>query len=863
MRIWVTFFLILISLATVFSQESIVNIANVYTADCSLVYVEVCVEDTFGFVHELAREDFDLWENTEPVNSSAWELTRDCPPGVTKVDIVLLLDISGSMDDDVDSLRAKIPRFVRGIAAADYRIAIVMFDGCEVEVSGVREIVRTDFEGSCTWDPEGPDNWADDSTTFSCLFQASTFFTSGSGYEDPYGAMVYAAQTLEFRPSARTIFVLFTDERPQVRTGCEPFLDYSEAGLQGIIDSMINYEISVMPVTPHDGNFAGSGDVVYYEGYYELGPATGGNWFHLYDPFNDLIDSVTSAIVADTCCYLLAFKSEYICAGSSQVVVEVEPFGMDSATYFSICPPEPTILMPQPCFGITSCPHQVVKVYFETVNTALIPNSLIFKIAGENYDIFSNYNQMHWILPDTMLFDPLIPWAHYDTVHFSFSRAIEEGDCDLELEECYFIVDLEPPIPYQPDPPDGGVINYPDPVPSISIVDSPAGISPQVFTNCSHVTVTTNGAPMSGFSLNWDGLTLEIHGLYFGVNSLVEICLVGLPDAPDYDYCTPNDTTYCWEFMVTSEGPYGEVIFPEPNTYSACDDQEIIFRLTTDNSLNADSIVVKVNGQDFDMASGYLLLSGPDTLLSFTPPAGFWSDGQIVEAELIKANDIYGNALENRPSISFMIDLSAPLSTFEQPGEIIITDPAPLIVLSLEDCLSGVNPDSIFLEIDGIPYSNIDFDYDDQEGVLTFNPNHLGLYFGLGDTITILLKACDSPDYCAANCADSVWYFFVAPRVECYAYPNPFTPNGDQFNDLVGFDYPEMFIRPAILTVYTLRNERVWRSRIPRLESFKDFEERSWNGKDDRGKAMPGGIYLYTIEVDNKVVCNGSVILAR
>ena len=73
--------------------------------------------------------------------------------------------------------------------------------------------------------------------------------------------------------------------------------------------------------------------------------------------------------------------------------------------------------------------------------------------------------------------------------------------------------------------------------------------------------------------------------------------------------------------------------------------------------------------------------------------------------------------------------------------------------------------------------------------------------------------------------------------------PNPFTPNDDGFNDYVSFKYPEMDTRTAVVRIFNLRGLKV-----NELHHFSGTEYR-WGGRDEGGKTLDPGVYLYILEI--------------
>jgi len=87
--------------------------------------------------------------------------------------------------------------------------------------------------------------------------------------------------------------------------------------------------------------------------------------------------------------------------------------------------------------------------------------------------------------------------------------------------------------------------------------------------------------------------------------------------------------------------------------------------------------------------------------------------------------------------------------------------------------------------------------------------------------------------------------------------PNPFTPNNDGYNDYVEFKYPEMYDQEPIIQIYNLRGRK-----IRELKDFSGYECR-WYGKDDNGRELEPGVYIYILEVQGNKISNGTITLIR
>jgi hypothetical protein len=89
------------------------------------------------------------------------------------------------------------------------------------------------------------------------------------------------------------------------------------------------------------------------------------------------------------------------------------------------------------------------------------------------------------------------------------------------------------------------------------------------------------------------------------------------------------------------------------------------------------------------------------------------------------------------------------------------------------------------------------------------------------------------------------------------ARPNPFTPNNDGYNDQIEFNYSGLGLRNPSLQIFDVNGISVW-------SSHNGVDNRFiWNGRDDRGREVLPGVYLYSVREQGNNVASGYVVVAR
>jgi len=147
-------------------------------------------------------------------------------------------------------------------------------------------------------------------------------------------------------------------------------------------------------------------------------------------------------------------------------------------------------------------------------------------------------------LPDTGAF------ISGDSVYYELVDAEDETGCTLSTPASgWFLVDLDPPEFSDEQPEDGIMVGGIPSTISLIITDEYAGVDENtiylIVDGTDTFTVDSTRLTFSDSTLQFDPI-----GLYsWGAGDTVEICVYSA-DLVDSTYCGPNGDTFCWEFMV-------------------------------------------------------------------------------------------------------------------------------------------------------------------------------------------------------------------------------------------------------------------------------------------------------------------------
>ena len=135
-------------------------------------------------------------------------------------------------------------------------------------------------------------------------------------------------------------------------------------------------------------------------------------------------------------------------------------------------------------------------------------------------------------------------------------------------------------------------------------------------------------------------------------------------------------------------------------------------------------------------------------------------------------------------------------------------------------------------------------------------------YYSLALIDTFLTIEPDSTTYCEF-CLD---YTSAENKEISYSefslsnYPNPFYPN-QTGNTTISFTSAGN-IKEATITIYNQRGQKVRTLECINRVNAKETET-IWNGRDEKGKLVNSGVYLYTLEIDKREIASNKMIVLR
>ncbi|MCD6501058.1 hypothetical protein J7L01_00510, partial [bacterium] len=440
--------------------------------------------------------------------------------------------------------------------------------------------------------------------------------------------------------------------------------------------------------------------------------------------------------------------------------------------------------------SISSCDPEYVLLRLWD-DDDVVDSTISLEVDGTIYNYPDHMTYDH--TTDILEFDPAPPFDPVDEIRVRLISAEDSLGNPLDSSaflDWTFFVDRVPPEALFAAP--LGAIHTTRPLFDLDVWDTLAGVNPDSII----LTIDGTDFRIGDAGLTWSASALGGHirfdpsaalpPMSWAGGDTVEWCVHLVDLADDYaddDGCMPNATDTCWRFEVVPGGPVGQILYPFEGWFVACDPDSIIMLLsdTEHDALIEDSIEVIVARSAWGL-NDTLRYCLDSTELSYDPTTGgLWyhpdppfEDAETVFVAITNAMDTLFNGLEAGDSVTFYLDYSPPYIVSQTPiPDATVNDIHQDICVGLFDDMSGIDPSSIELTVNGTIYSVGDAGITWDGENICLVPEDIGLRFWGGDTVDVCIASFDSPDTCGPNAMDSCWRFYIAPGGPLATIVNP------------------------------------------------------------------------------------------
>ena len=268
------------------------------------IYLSVAVNRYGEGISTLTKNNFQATENGVLQTDYFDVIPPAAGGGVRVVDIVFLMDNSGSMEEEQNAVRDNVIEFVNDLVASDidYTLGLCRFGAFQ---NGGNPIIEDN--GTLSTNPE--------------YFKNDVWNRNviHGGHEPGWDALYEAVNGFAFRPGSQKVFILITDECV-THPGDTNYGDYSyDDALNALTDKSITLFSLI------DLDYTNS-----IEDYGAIAEATNGQYFDIYSSFDVIFDYISSQ-VANT--YRITYKSSNPAFdGNERHVVVTVTYQGDQAT---------------------------------------------------------------------------------------------------------------------------------------------------------------------------------------------------------------------------------------------------------------------------------------------------------------------------------------------------------------------------------------------------------------------------------------------------------------------------------------------------------------------------------------------------
>ncbi len=257
------------------------------------------IEETGQYLKDLGTENVFFYEGQVKIED--FTLGKDTSGGVNQADIIFVLDVTGSMTNEIDGVKENIIEFADSLSyqGIDFRLGMVTFKD---QVENIYDF---------TSNVQQFQQYVNDQ------------YANGGGDlpENSLDALMAATQ-FDFRPAANRTFIWITDASYHINNSNTPLVP------QDVVNEMLTHAIE-----PHC-----IGSNAYQQDFYNpiLFP-TGGDFFDINGNFRDILLEITR--MNSTGSYRLSYLSDASPGGTYEDIVEVHYAGLGGMDTISFLAP--------------------------------------------------------------------------------------------------------------------------------------------------------------------------------------------------------------------------------------------------------------------------------------------------------------------------------------------------------------------------------------------------------------------------------------------------------------------------------------------------------------------------------------------
>lgn len=252
------------------------------------ILFESQIEETGQYLMNLSKENIFFYE--DEVRVEDFTLQKDTTGGSNQADIIFVLDVTGSMTEEINGVKDNIIEFTDSLSfqGIDFRLGMVTF---------LDEI-------------ENIYDFTSDAQLFEQYVNQQYAHGGGDTPENSLEALMAATQ-FEFRPTANRVFIWITDASYHINNS------YTQLTPQMVVNQMLTHA-----VMPHC-----IGNTQYQLDFYDpiLFP-TGGDFFDIYGNFRDILLEISRLNYTGT--YRLSYQSDANPGEIYDDIVEVHYAGL-------------------------------------------------------------------------------------------------------------------------------------------------------------------------------------------------------------------------------------------------------------------------------------------------------------------------------------------------------------------------------------------------------------------------------------------------------------------------------------------------------------------------------------------------------